>query len=187
VSHNIFEDGLGYEGKVTLTLKNNNRVLKTHTYKNNGTAHLFKFLGHCLIGHYSDVENLLPTKIALLFNGASTPSAADPSRAESSVSDFIGMAQTPSIVSTNNPAEVKVTYSFEVARSKITGKFNQVALYGAGVAQHELENFSAYYLLADSAKNDFEIEDPEQWSDTTVLLIDWELSLSNKNVGTNNN
>ena len=180
MSHNTFEDGLGYEGKVTLTLKSNNRVLKSQTYKNNGTANLFKFLGHCLIGHYSDVKDLLPTKVALLFNTASTPADAHLTNVEKR-SGFTGWAQTPSIISTTDPAEVKVTYSFEVGRSTIYGDFNQVALYGDGCSDpvNDIGKCSAYYYLTDNTSNNFETEAVDQWSDTTVLLIDWELRLSN--------
>lgn len=186
MSHNIFEDGLGYEGKVTLTLKSNDRVLKSHTYKNNGTAQLFKFLGYCLIGHHADVENLLPTKIALLHNRSETLANATPDNVVAR-SNFIGITQTPNIISTNSPAEVKVTYSFEVPRSSIIGDFNQVALYGSGITDigSDIGNFSAYYYLVDSAKNEFEKQDVDLWSATTVLLIEWELSLSNnKNIKT---
>lgn len=188
MSHNIFEDGFGYEGKVTLTLKSNDRVIKSQTYKNSGTAYLFKFLGYCLIGHYDDVENLLPTKIALLYNNSSIPTSAVPSNVEPR-SNFIGITQTPSIISTDAPAEVKVTYSFEIQRSAIFGDFNQVALYGDGITDidSDIGNFSAYYYLTNSARNEFEKQEISQWSTTTVLLIDWELSLSNKNTESNNN
>ncbi len=44
MSQTTFTDGLGYEGKVTLTLKSNDRVLSTKTYKNNGNKSLKYFL-----------------------------------------------------------------------------------------------------------------------------------------------
>ena len=182
MSNNIFEDGLGYEGKVTLTLKSNDHILKSQTYKNSGTTQLFKFLGYCLIGHYSDVENLLPTKIALMYNSASTPTSATPGDVIPR-SNFIGIAQTPIVSSTDDSAEVKVIYSFEVPRSAIFDDFNQVALYGDGVTdpKNDIGNFSAYYYLTNDTRNEFDTQDISQWSATTVLLIDWELSLSNKN------
>ena len=188
MSHNIFEDGLGYEGKVTLTLKSNDRVLESRIYKNNGTAQLFKFLGYCLIGHYADVEHLLPTKIALLYNRSETLANAIPSNVEAR-SNFIGISQTPSIISTDSPAEVKVTYSFEVPRSSIAGDFNQIALYGSSNTNinSDIGNFSAYYYLTDSSRNVFEMQDISLWSTTTVLLVEWELSLSNKNIETSDN
>jgi hypothetical protein len=186
MSHNIFENGLGYEGKVTLTLKSNNRVIKSQTYKNKGTAQLFKFLGYCLIGRYSEVENLLPTKIALLYNAAATPEDADPGDVVA-VSDFFGTTQTL-VSSTDNPAEVKVTHSFEISRAQIHGNFNQIALYGDGITKEDDSgNFSAYYYLTDSTRNKFDVQKISEWSSTTVLLIDWELSLSNKNIGTADN
>ncbi len=195
MSHNIFKNGLGYEGKVTLTLKSNNRVLKSRTYKNNGTENLFRFLGYCLIGHYADVEHLLPNKIALLYNQSSSLADADPYDVVAR-SGFKGIAHTPSVISTGTGAgaEVKVTYSFEISKNEIfkketTDVFNQVALYGEGNIDinTDIKNFSAYYFLVDDITNDFAALDPMKWSETTVLLIDWELSLSNKNIATTNN
>ncbi len=185
MSHNILEGGIGYEGKVTLTLMSNNRVLKTQTYKNNGTAQLFKFLGYCLIGRSNDVENLLPYKIALLFNDSSTSPAAANEYSVQPRSGLMEIAQAPMISS--QPEEVKVTYSFELNKSAIFGPINQVALYGYGYndINEDFGNFSAYYYLADSTKDEFKTEDTENWSATTVLLIDWELSISNKNTEIN--
>lgn len=184
MSHNILEGGIGYEGKVTLTLMSNNRVLKTQTYKNSGTAQLFKFLGYCLIGRSNDVENLLPCKIALLFNDSSTSPASANEYSVQRRSRLMEIAQAPIISS--QPEEVKVTYSFEINKSAIFGAFNQVALYGYGYNNENIDlgnlgNFSAYYYLADNTKDEFKTEDTNNWSATTVLLIDWELSISNKN------
>ena len=171
MSQSIFTEGIGYEGKVTLTLKSNNRVLESKTYKNSGTAHLFKFLGHCLIGSYDETaKTLLPTKIALLYNAGNGIATEVDDR-----SLFIGLAQTPTIISENN--EVRVTYSFEVPKSAIEGNFNQIALYGAGITSKA--EFSAYYYLTDDYGNLAE-QTVGDWSSTTILLIEWELSLSNK-------
>jgi hypothetical protein len=180
VSQNGFNAGLSYEGKVTLTLKSNGRVLKSQTYKNNGAANLFKFLGHCLIGHYEDVKSLLPTKIALLKNGSDSPNSADFTKV-TRCSSMSSWAQTPSIISTSDPAEVRVIYSFELGKDKISGDFNQVALYGAGLTDPvaDIGSCSAYYYLANSARNAFATEEIGDWSDTTVLVIDWELHFSN--------
>lgn len=177
MSHNILNGGIGYEGKITLTLKSNNRVLESRTYKNKGTAQLFRFLGYCLAGAYDEVEHLLPNQIALLYNNSTTPATAKETEA-TAVTTLKGYAQTPSI--TSEAAEVKVTYSFEIPKSSINGDFNQVALYGAGKTYPDKE-FSAYYYLTDSSGTKFVPQEIGTWSATTVLLIDWELSLSNKN------
>lgn len=190
MSHTIFTDGLGYEGKVTLTLKSNGRVLKTKTYKNKGTAQLFKFLGYCLIGAYEDVKALLPTQIMLLFNREwnAGREGASPTAVEKR-SSLRGLAQTPVIISENGPDQVRVIYSFEVPRATISGgAFNQIALYGAGATETDMTDFSAYYYLVDEY-GDIEAQDPDRdnWSATTVLLIEWELIFSNKTDATNNN
>lgn len=176
MSQNIFKDGIGYEGKVTLTLKSNNRVLESKTYKNSGMANLFKFLCDCLVGSYD--EAYLPTKIALLFNSGNG-SAAEANNVEllEVRSSFIGLAQTPTRSSTNGTNEASVIYSFEVPRAAIEGDFNQVALYGAGIT--DPEKFSAYYYLKDEYGN-FAGQTVSEWSSTTILLIEWELSVSNK-------
>lgn len=180
MSQNAFIDGLGYEGKVTLTLKSNGRVLKTKIYKNAGTPQLFKFLGYCLMGAYEDVKNLLPSQLMLLYNDKAAlegPNNANPTSVERR-SSLRGLAQTPTIVSEDSA--VKVTYSFEVPRaSTYAGAFNQVALYGAGMTESDFQEFSAFYFLVDDY-GDIEALNPADWSATAVLLIEWELSLSNK-------
>ncbi len=181
MSQTIFSDGIGYEGKVTLTLKGDKgRVLKSKTYKNNGTAWLFRFLGLCLIDSYEEAKKFLPNYILLLYNNGASPTDVE---VRSLPRSYV---QTPTISSGSKESQVKVVYSFEVARNEISGSFNQVALYGAGVT--DTTDFSAYYYLLNSTGG-FEALDPtaDEWSATTVLLIEWELSLSNKNVVTNNN
>ena len=177
--HTALSEGLGYEGKVTLTLKGDRgHTLSSKTYKNSGTAKLFEFLGHCLIDDYDEAKRLLPHKILLLYNKAE--SRADAKAKEvTAMSSFQSIVQTPTIFSDSNTEQVKVVYSFEVPRASIAGPFNQVALYGANVT--EVEDFSAYYYLVDTSSNNLELQDVDSWSTTTVLLIEWELTISNKN------
>jgi len=184
MSKTIFSDGLGYEGKVTLTLKSKDRVLKSKTYKNNGTAQLFKFLGYCLIDAYEEAKNLLPNKILLLRNDESTNPAVAVSTNVEQCSTWQTYIQTPTIISDSSDSLVKVVYSFEVPRAAIASNFNQVALYGAGI--NDKKDFSAYYYLIDNTGRLEEIN-VQEWSATTVLLIEWELSISNKNVEVNTN
>lgn len=179
MSQNIFTDGLGYEGKVTLTLKSNNRVLKSRTYKNHGTALLFKFLGYCLIGEYEEVKNLLPYKIRLL-NNTSRGELSPTNVTESSY--WQPYSQTPTIISDGESDQVKVMYSFEVPRNIITGEFNQIALYS--VNADDINDFSAYYYLVNT-NDELETLNIADWSTTTILLVEWELTISNKNTETN--
>lgn len=183
MSQAIFIDGLGYEGKVTLTLKSNNRIITSKTYKNNGTNQLFKFLGECLKGNFgTETKKLVPNKILLLENkSGDTPMSAQPTAAEPR-SLWQAIVQAPTLISDDATSQVRVTYSFEVPKAAITGSFNQVALYGAEINQ--ATDFSAYYYLVDDT-GAFESQDASTWSTTTVLLIEWELSLSNKNIETN--
>ena len=181
MSQTIFTDGLGYEGKVTLTLKSNNRILESKTYKNSGTAQLFKFLGYCLIGEYEEAKDLWPNKILLLHNTSDSPTGAS-AKAVEQQAGWQPLAQTPTIVSDSATEQVKVVYSFEVPRNKIWGNFNQVALYGVGT--NDITEFSAYYYLVDG-RGDWAEVDLSSWSATTVLLVEWELAISNKNTETN--
>ena len=164
------KDGLGYEGKVTLTLKNNNHIIKSKTYKNNGTVHLFKFLGDCLAGRYT--TTMLPSKILLLY----TENEQDIDQR----STWQGLTQLPTIISDSTSHQVKVIYNFEVAKTAITGDFNMVALYGAGIEDINIKDYSAYYYLTDDSGLR-ETQDISGWSSTTILLIEWELTLSNRN------
>lgn len=190
MSQTVFTDGLGYEGKVTLTLKSNNRILESKTYKNSGTAQLFKFLGYCLIGAYEEAKNFLPYQILLLYNTAQDngqkPAEASPTAAVVQSSAWQPYAQTPTISSDSTNSQVSVIYSFEVSHASIFDKFNQVALYSVGVGENDITDFSAYYFLVDG-HGDWDAINPESdsWSPTTVLLIEWELTISNKNTETN--
>ncbi len=181
MSQTTFIDGLGYEGKVTLTLKSNNRILESKTYKNSGTAQLFKFLGYCLIGEYEEAKDLLPNKILLLNNTSQSPNGASQTAIEQR-SAWQTLAQTPAIISDDATEQVRVVYSFEVPRNAITGSFNQVALYSVGA--DDINDFSAYYYLVDG-HGDWATVDLSTWSVTTVLLVEWELTISNKNTETN--
>ena len=106
MSYNTITDSLGYEGKVKLTLRSNNRVLQSKTYKNSGTNQLFKFLGYCLIDAYEEAKQLLPNKIMLLYNTSGKgPGAASPYEIEPQ-SDFRGLAQAPSIISDSTTKQV---------------------------------------------------------------------------------
>lgn len=179
MSKPIFSDGIGYEGRVTLTLKSNNRVLKSETYKNNGTARLFQFLGLCLIDSYEEAKKYLPGKLLLLKNN-STGNVLD-AKSVSVCSTWQTLVKTPAIISDGETSQVKVIYSFEIPRAAVTARFNQVALYG--VNTNDIYDFSAYYYLTD-ALGQLKEESVEEWSATTILLIEWELSISNKNVST---
>jgi len=180
MSQTTFSDGIGYEGKVTLTLKNNNYVLSSKTYKNRGTAQLFKFLGYCLIDSYEEAKNLLPNKIMLLQN--TSPNKLNPDSTKVIPrTTWQTLTKVPAIISASG--QVKVVYSFEIAQAAIEDDFNQVALYGALV--NDPQDFSAYYFLKD-ARGELESQNVSEWSPSTVLLIEWELSLSNQGDGVNN-
>ena len=59
-------------------------------------------------------------------------------------------------------------------------------LYGAGMnSSADYLDFSAYYFLKDEFGG-FDTQYPADWSATTVLLVDWELTISNKNVDLQN-
>ena len=179
MSQPIFTDGLGYEGKVTLTLKSQGLILESKSYKNSGTAKLFKFLGNCLIGDYSqETKKLAPAKIMLLHNTEDYPNAARATRVEQR-SYWQTLSQQPTLISDNDHAQVKVIYSFEVPKVAIVQQtFNQVALYSAGAT--DFTDFSAYYFLTDESGL-FANQNTADWTSSTVLLIEWELTLSNKN------
>ena len=178
MSKPIFSDGIGYEGKVTLTLKSNNRVLKSKIYKNNGTAQLFKFLGYCLIGSYEEAKQDLPYKLMLLKNRSELTGERNPTGVIA-CSTWQTLSKTPSIIQDSDTSVVRVLYSFEIPKASIAQDFNQVALYGVDAATET--DFSAYYYLTDDS-GALEDELVSEWSATTVLLIEWELSLSNKQV-----
>ena len=146
--HTDLIGGLGYEGKVTLTLKCNNKVLKSRIYKNKGTVQLFRFLGYCLMGSFEDVKKLVPAKILLLHNTGAYPDSADPTAVDVQT-DWQPYIQTPTIINNSEHEQVSVIYNFEIPRAAIFGSFNQIALYGAGLdsTNDNRSDFSAYYFL----------------------------------------
>ena len=183
--HTDLTGGLGYEGKVTLTLKCNDKVLKSKTYKNKGTVQLFRFLGYCLIGSFEEAKKLIPAKILLLHNNATYPDDDKPTEAEVRT-DWQYYTQTPTIVSNSSLEQVSIIYNFEIPRAAIYGSFNQIALYGAGMNYSaDYLDFSAYYFLKDEFGG-FDTQNPFDWSATTVLLVEWELTISNQNVDLQN-
>ena len=194
MSQPTFKDGLGYEGKVTLTLKSNGRVLESRTYKNSGTTHLFSFLGYCLANDFVNARRLLPAKIKLLYNDKSSP-AHEFATSVKSRSSYQGLSQQPTIIA-NELDKVRVVYSFEVPKTAIMSKvsgdnnqvvdafFNQVALYRDAATEDEdspdgIKSFSAYYFLTNGTV--FDPQSPVSWSPSTTLFIEWELIISNKN------
>ena len=189
MSQPTFRDGLGYEGKVTLTLKSNGRVLESRTYKNSGTTQLFKFLGYCLADDYASAKDLLPSKIMLLENQAEFPSSDNKTNVKQR-SSYQGLSQQPTVI-TSEENQVRVIYSFEVPKNAITGEFNQVALYNVKANTLEdnidsgIKSFSAYYFLT-NGNGSFSPQSTIDWMPSTVLLVEWELIISNKNEDTNN-
>ena len=183
--HTDLTGGLGYEGKVTLTLKCNDRVLKSKTYKNKGTVQLFRFLGYCLIGSFEEAKKLIPSKILLLHNNASYPDDAKAKETETRT-NWQPYTQTPTILNDSEHEQVSIIYNFEIPRAAIYGSFNQIALYGDGMDHKaNYQDFSAYYFLKDEFGG-FDTQNPVAWSATTVLLVEWELTISNQNVDLRN-
>ena len=173
MAYATFSGGIGYEGKVTLTLKSNDRVIKSQTYKNNGTVELFRFLGNCLASRFTEAEKLLPNKILLLYNNSQDGPLSKNAGNVVYRSGFIGYAQPPSIVDDEKTESVKVTYNFEIPYHMVENTFNQVALYGADKNIADYTQFSAYHYLTDG-NGEFDPQNVSKWSATTILLIEWE-------------
>jgi hypothetical protein len=124
-------------------------------------------------------------KIMLLKNEASSPATT----AATSViqgSTYKGLSQQPALIIDSTANQARVVYSFEIPKNAIIREFNQVALYptNAGDTDGDIQNFLAYYFLVDESGQNFATQSTDSWSASTILLIEWELIISNKNEGT---
>lgn len=69
-------EGLGYTGSVTLSVKKGKTTLSSRTIHNAGCLNLFKFVASCLKGDF--LSSMLPNKICL-FSKSATENASDES------------------------------------------------------------------------------------------------------------
>lgn len=162
---------LAYEGTVRMRVVDHGHTLYSTTLKNKGTKKLFEFLSLCLVGTYT--PSLVPKRLRLLYTAPGTRQAC---------SSFVSFSKAPT-TETRGDSAIAVL-SFVVPRSYIYSAvdgngeehaFNQIGLYTE--TEYNLEEMYAYYDISEAEAQKM---NPASWSQTSLLIIDWELQLSNK-------
>jgi hypothetical protein len=168
---------LEYTGIVTLSQYIGSKKIEIARIANAGGNPLFTFLADCLAGDFDVAKLNRPKKIMLLKRTAheSTDGETATSYDYESKSYFIDIRNKPEKVYTEEKKGL-VRYSFMISRDILEGaEFNGIGLYTESAKDSDLANFAAFCEVTDS------IGKPNSLSSSSVLVIDWELSISNKN------
>ena len=166
--HGSTNNGLGYKGIVHLSLysRATDKTTPIATIQNHGTAKLFEFLSDCLVGNFREAAEKCPTKIMLLNE---TTDDSD-NKIYQAMSDFIVKLTNP--VKIDNLTDgITVRFSFAIPEAfNIT--FSHIGLYLNNTDIYEVSDFAAIcsYNSKDSGFS----------SNDAVLIIDWDLTLSNQ-------
>lgn len=177
---NFTGNSIEYKGQITVSIFEDDRMISKNTYYNQGTNKLFTFLTNCLSGDFNTAMASRPCRLVLLKKGSSedlatsTPTATNK---DSNGKTYWGetyyaappvyYGKTPTITAN------KITYNFRVPflvlqSGAIIKKMALVPENSSSVS-----DICAYYTLTD------EIEVPTAGGNYTIL-VDWELSFSNK-------
>lgn len=167
---------LGYTGVVTLYQyigKNKKIIKKIH---NSGGNALFMFLADCLLGDYEIAKYERPTKIMLLNSEITETKAPDNSKVYTftdakKASGFIYLLTKPEKV--YNTSGSTVRYSFMIPRDLLESTtFNSIGLYSDQATISDAGDYAAI-CKADVTQADLAV--------SSVLVVDWELTIANKN------
>lgn len=171
MSHKV--NNVAYEGTVHVRVVDNGHTCYSTTLKNRGTGKLFEFLSLCLLGLFTKAKPLVPTKLRLLYNS--------PTGERQACSSFVSLSKAPTSDVEGDTAAavlsftVPYAYIYSATENGDDKPFNQIALYSA--AETDINEMCAYYdITAVEAAS----MNPASWSQTSLLIIDWELQLSNK-------
>lgn len=160
---NIATNTLGYTGTVTLSQYINGKKVRIAQKHNTGTNSLFIFLADCLCGDFSVATPSRPSKIRLLNQSESGEQGAI-----SSVSGWLYLQTKPEKIYKDNT--ISVVYSFIVPAELLESSFNKLGLYAD--SEEDITNYSA---ACDVKNGEIAI------ASSSVLVVDWMLTLSNLN------
>lgn len=160
-----------YTGIVTLSRCIKGQKIKCARLKNAGSLALFDFLSDCLIGDFDAAAAKKPNKIRLLKKDTTLDTETYQDK-----SGFIFVSNVPE--KSNIKATIgTVRYSFIITREQLVSDFDYIGLYPANAVNDEtsIDNYAAIVSVPDSISTSF-----ATGTDTTALIIDWELNISNK-------
>lgn len=168
---------LSYSGKVKLSVQQDGQIIKTKELHNSGTSQLFSFFAYCLSGDFEEASLYRPAKVRLLKVNINEVTGEEIELL--AASGLVYLRSKPERVINKELDGETVKLSFMIPRSMIeTTDFNRIALYPQYVGDADLDSYSAFCDL--SGTDDLGINVYTDWSLSSVLLIDWELTISNK-------
>jgi len=209
MNNNEKNSGIGYSGKIKVSVLANNKVIKTKEYKNNGSVKLFEFLAQCLTGKYNTAQANQPKLVQgflyptdgqhdadEIINATCNPfrvgAVGDVGIATSRllISDgikatsFTGKREnpgSPSEISTTGVVadNAKIYYYFRIPATQIFRDINMFCLY-SGINNAQ-EDFSACFLLTKNNNSEWDPIKIDSVTDNYTLLLEWEMTLKNTN------
>jgi hypothetical protein len=180
---NTILNELSYSGKVTVSLQLDGKILKTKEIHNSGTSQLFSFFAYCLAGEFEEAALFRPTKVRLLHAVIDELTGEEIELVPAS--GMVYLRSKPERILNKDIDGETVKLSFMIPRSMIENiDFNRIALYPQYAESADYGLYSAYCNLVGT--DDLGINVYTDWSLSSVLLIDWELTISNKIIKVNN-
>lgn len=168
---NIATNSLNYVGTVIVYKYSGKKKTELTRVHNAGNSPLFSFMTDCLLGNFDTAKLKLPNKIMLLNEYKEDNTAVLEARS----AGFIPLVSAPEKVINSQDDGSAVAYSFIVQYDQIIGNFNRIALYSRGA--EDMYNYSAICEISDEDRLN-------NMSLSSALVIEWQLSITNKPVET---
>jgi hypothetical protein len=160
---------LKYTGIVTLSQYIRNKKIILAKKYNKGGNPLFTFLTDCLVGDFDVARLERPSQILLLKVTENDSGTEDIQKASNS--GFIYLLSKPEKVYSTSSGIVR--YSFVIPSDVLADSdFNAIGLYTNSATESDFENYAALCKIDDMDKNNISI--------SSMLVVDWELIISNK-------
>ena len=165
IQRGLARNCLEYTGVVRLSQYINNKKMLIAESHNAGGSALFNFLSNCLTGDFDLAKYSRPDKILLLKIDKVTGSIE-----KASNTSFIQFLTRPERIY-GKDSECIIRYSFVLPQEYFAGtEFNAVGLYPQSATELDIQDYSAICTLT-----------TDNWniSRSSVLLLDWDLRISN--------
>ena len=163
--------GIGYSGEVRIAVRRGKTTLSERTVHNSGRVRLFKFLANALAGDYN--KSLSPRMVRLFAKDkAATNDSTDVSTNKSkddptdentwqfteelAVSPWVTVGSV-GVVDLSHTEDkqledcAKVSFSFRIPASLITGEFCKIALYDMDPSATDSDKLAVVGLIEDNA------------------------------------
>lgn len=182
---NIITNNLTYAGTVTVSQRIGHKKVPVLQVHNNGNLPLFNFLTECLTGNFETAKLARPTKIMIL-KQTKFPDEGVEKLTYERLSSFIYLLASPERRYSSETTSIsKVCFSFIIPRDLLESiDFENddkdvtymLGLYPANATLSDITEYSAICEFDLSRVNASTI------GVSSVLVVDWELSISDKAV-----